>query len=280
MMDAQAEKNKEESESEEDEEESSDSKEQQKNVGENIDTSCIDELNGMDPKLLDQIIATDAPELRGLLTEFKESLNTATLKLKPLIEKIQAKEIQSTAAGMSYLEMKYNLMISYCTFLSYYLLLKLEGKKVENHPVILRLAHIKSLLEKLRPLDQKLQYQVDKMLKEAAQPEVLKYKANLKDMADSESEVEEQVKEDMLSDESEVRSVSVDPEEQVYKAPKSRVIEFEEDAKANKKARQKEKYEKKRIGKSELIRDMAHEQAELPEELHGGMGGGKLRRNK
>jgi len=129
--------------------------------------------------------------LRGLLTEFKESLNTATLKLKPLIEKIQAKEIQSTAAGMSYLEMKYNLMISYCTFLSYYLLLKLEGKKVENHPVILRLAHIKSLLEKLRPLDQKLQYQVDKMLKEAAQPEVLKYKANLKDMADSESEVEE-----------------------------------------------------------------------------------------
>jgi len=63
----------------------------------------------------------------------------------------------------------------------------------------------------------------------------------------------------MLSDESEVRSVSVDPEEQVYKAPKSRVIEFEEDAKANKKARQKEKYEKKRIGKSELIRDMAHE---------------------
>lgn len=92
---------------------------------------------------------------------------------------------------MSYLEMKYNLMISYCTFLSYYLLLKLEGKKVENHPVILRLAHIKSLLEKLRPLDQKLQYQVDKMLKEAAQPEVLKYKANLKDMADSESEVEE-----------------------------------------------------------------------------------------
>lgn len=129
--------------------------------------------------------------MRGLLTEFKESLNTATLKLKPLIEKIQAKEIQSTAAGMSYLEMKYNLMISYCTFLSYYLLLKLEGKKVENHPVILRLAHIKSLLEKLRPLDQKLQYQVDKMLKEAAQPEVLKYKANLKDMADSESEVEE-----------------------------------------------------------------------------------------
>ena len=63
-----------------------------------------------------------------------------------------------TKHGMSYLEMKYNLMISYNQFLSYYLLLKLRGKKVENHPVISRLLHLKSLFEKLRPLDQKLVY--------------------------------------------------------------------------------------------------------------------------
>lgn len=69
---------------------------------------------------------------------------------------------------MTYLEMKYNLLLSYCTYLSFYLLLKVEGKSIEDHPVIYRLAHIKTILEKLRPLDQKLQYQVDKMLREAA----------------------------------------------------------------------------------------------------------------
>jgi hypothetical protein len=92
---------------------------------------------------------------------------------------------------MSYLEMKYNLMMSYCTFLAFYLLLKVEGKKVEEHPVIYRLAHIKTLLEKLRPLDQKLAYQIDKMLREATatnvaaqskQANALKYKPNLKDI--------------------------------------------------------------------------------------------------
>lgn len=57
---------------------------------------------------------------------------------------------------MSYLEMKYNLMLSYCSFLTYYLLLKLEGAEVANHPVIGKLVHIKTLFEKLRPLDAKL----------------------------------------------------------------------------------------------------------------------------
>jgi hypothetical protein len=31
--------------------------------------------------------------------------------------------------------------------------LKLEGKDVSNHPVIFKLAHTRTLLERLRPLD-------------------------------------------------------------------------------------------------------------------------------
>ena len=90
---------------------------------------------------------------------------------------------------MSYLEMKYNLLMSYCTFLAFYLLLKVEGKSVDNPPVIYKLAHIKTLFEKLKPLDQKLQYQIDKMMRlseahdtMAASKSILKYKPNLKDL--------------------------------------------------------------------------------------------------
>jgi hypothetical protein len=35
----------------------------------------------------------------------------------------------------SYLEMKYNLLLSYCSYISFYLMLRLEGKSSE-HPVI------------------------------------------------------------------------------------------------------------------------------------------------
>jgi hypothetical protein len=112
----------------------------------------------MDKKVVRAIIESDCPEMIGLLQEFREALDTANNKLQPVLEKARLKQIESTAAGMSYLEMKYNLLMSYCTFLSFYLLLKLEGQPVEGHPVVHRLTHIKTLFEKLKPLDQKLQY--------------------------------------------------------------------------------------------------------------------------
>ena len=102
---------------------------------------------------------------------------------------------------MSYLEMKYNLLMSYCTFLAFYLLLKVEGKPVENHPVVNELTHIKTLFEKLKPVDQKLQYQVDKMssLTEATaggSGSALAHKPNIKDL-DMVSDDEEDDDEDM-----------------------------------------------------------------------------------
>lgn len=63
---------------------------------------------------------------------------------------------------------------------------------MQNHPIIGRLLHIKTLMEKLRPLDQKLQYQIDKMLRTAAMAEVqveqaandpLQYRPNVESMA-------------------------------------------------------------------------------------------------
>ena len=112
----------------------------------------------MNPELVRKIIESDSPELKGLLEEFKESLSQANDKLLPFLTAARSGQIKQTASGMSYLEMKYNLLMSYCTFLAFYLLLKVEGKPVDNHPVIHKLTHIKTLFEKLKPLDQKLQY--------------------------------------------------------------------------------------------------------------------------
>jgi hypothetical protein len=52
-----------------------------------------------------------------------------------------------TKAGVQYLEMKRSLMMSYCTFLSFYLLMKVDRKDIKDHPVLYRLTHIKSLLQ-------------------------------------------------------------------------------------------------------------------------------------
>ena len=70
----------------------------------------------------------------------------------------------ATAEGISYLEAKHLLLLNYCMCIVFYLLLKAEGRPVREHPVIVRLVELRAYLEKIRPIDRKLQYQMDKML--------------------------------------------------------------------------------------------------------------------
>ena len=255
----------------------------------------------MSPDLVKKIIESDSPELKGLLEEFKESLSQANDKLLPFLTAARSGQIKSTASGMSYLEMKYNLLMSYCTFLSFYLLLKIEGKPVDNHPVIHKLTHIKTLFEKLKPLDQKLQYQVEKMSNitdaKAAQGS-LSHKPNLKDLnmaSDEDEEIdggsygeegddmddeegESDIEDDMGRGEADDQELSDGDDEvnvrrggkggDVYKAPKLNAVTFE-DAKDRKK-RMKEEYQRKRLGKTDLVDELKKEMNDAPEEVYMG----------
>jgi len=169
---------------------------------------------------------------------------------------------------MSYLEMKYNLLMSYCTFLAFYLLMKVEGKPIENHPVVFKLAHIKTLFEKLKPLDSKLQYQIDKMMRLSAahtnatvSKTALKHKPNIADLEkgaggdDSGEEFDEDddmagmgsesdLEDDMggkakAQPDSDSEDESMDEKKQeIYKAPKHMAVIYED--KADKKKRQQD----------------------------------------
>ena len=56
----------------------------------------------------------------------------------------------ATAEGVSYLEAKNLLLLSYCTHIVFYLLLKAEGRPVRTHPVIGRLLQIRAYLVRRR----------------------------------------------------------------------------------------------------------------------------------
>lgn len=50
--------------------------------------------------------------------------------------------------------------MQYCTHIVFYILLKAEGRPVKDHPVIARLVELRAYMEKIRPIDKRLQYQV------------------------------------------------------------------------------------------------------------------------
>ena len=212
-----------------------------------------------------------------------------------MLEKLRANQVDTTKHGLTYLEMKNTLLLSYCQFLSLFILLKLEGQSVADHPVIERLLYIKTLLERLRPLDQKLQYQVDKLLRTAAlaesgalqtqgeQDDGMLYKANIENMQNDENDEnngsdDDQAQEDEseIEDDYDQESDTSDKKKgkpkkpEVFKAAKMNPVMYED--KDTKRQRRQELFSKKNALRSDYVNELRREVYDLPEEVHlGGM---------
>ncbi|XP_074308599.1 uncharacterized protein LOC141643363 isoform X2 [Silene latifolia] len=109
----------------------------------------------------------EVPDLIKVLKEMKVGLDTVTSKVQALTSKVKEKQYP-TAEGISYLEAKHLLLISYCQSLVYYLLRKAEGLSIEGHPVVRSLVEIRLFLEKIRPIDKKCGYLIERLLRTSA----------------------------------------------------------------------------------------------------------------
>jgi U3 small nucleolar RNA-associated protein 3 len=108
-------------------------------------------------------VRQDALELSALVAELRSILGEVRGRLGPLLREVRSGEL-ATAEGVSYLEAKHTLLVHYAASIVFYLLLKAEGRPVRDHPVIKRLVEVRAYLEKVRPIDKRLQYQIEKLL--------------------------------------------------------------------------------------------------------------------
>lgn len=111
-------------------------------------------------------ISRQAPQLATVLKEMKAGLDTVSLKVQALTAKVKEDHFP-TADGISYLETKHLLLLNYCQSLVYYLLRKAKGLSIEGHPVVRSLVEMRLFLEKIRPIDKKLQYQIQKLTRDS-----------------------------------------------------------------------------------------------------------------
>ncbi|MEW5298021.1 MAG: hypothetical protein WDW36_001185 [Sanguina aurantia] len=124
------------------------------------------DLSGMSTEARMAALMADAPELMSLLQDLTDSLAEVRHRVGPVLAEVKAGKL-ATAEGLSYLEAKHLLLLHYCQNIVFYLLLKSEGRSVRDHPVITRLVELRTYLEKIRPIDKQLHYQVEKLLRAA-----------------------------------------------------------------------------------------------------------------
>lgn len=108
------------------------------------------------------LVRDDAPKLLLALKEMKDGLDLVRSKVESLTRKVRKNQLP-TGNGIGYLEAKHHLLLSYCQDLVYYLLRKAKGLSVDGHPVVRSLVEIRLFLEKIRPIDKKMEYQIQKL---------------------------------------------------------------------------------------------------------------------
>lgn len=128
----------------------------------------------------------DLPQALRLLGEMNTNVNQVSDLVESMLQKVKTGEL-STEYGLSFLEIKYHMLLTYLINLTYVVLRKCSGKnflyymlqrnpyneppctgkQIEKDPSIDRLIEIRTVLEKIRPIDYKLRYQIDKLVKTA-----------------------------------------------------------------------------------------------------------------
>nr|SVE90887.1 EOG090X0IJO [Daphnia sinensis] len=131
---------------------------------------------------LDHVLAADLPLAVSNFNDVKTIVIQVNQMVRNLIDRIKNKELP-TAQGMSFLDVKNQLLLKYLLNLNCVLLKKVSGESIKGSNSIERLVEIRTMLERMRPVEHKLRYQIEKLLKIATtgkfeSNDPLQFKAN------------------------------------------------------------------------------------------------------
>lgn len=175
----------------------------------------------------------------------------------------------STDKGLTFLEMKYQMLLSYLINLTYIVLRKCSGERIESDPSIDRLIEIRTVLEKIRPIDSKLKYQIDKLVKSAvvgavSEDDPQTYRANPNNLVSKIDNSEEE-----SSETSDVEGKKEKVKSNIYVPPKLAAVHFDEVSRTEADKKMKEK-SKKQFLNSSVMRELREEYSEAPLEVSSG----------
>lgn len=211
----------------------------------------------------------DLPQAVKLLKEMNTNVQQVSQLVDSMLVRVKSGEM-STDKGLSFLEMKYQMLLSYLINLTYIVLRKCSGERIESDPSIDRLIEIRTVLEKIRPLDSKLKYQIDKLVKSAVtgaetENDPQSYHANPENLVSKMDDSEES------SDASETPQDKKDKNKSnIYVPPKLAAVHFDEASSRAESERKSKEKSKKQFLNSSVMRELREEYSEAPLEVTSG----------
>ncbi|KAI5633944.1 sas10/Utp3/C1D family domain-containing protein [Phthorimaea operculella] len=217
---------------------------------------------------VDEMEQPDLPQALKLFKEMNTNVHQVSQLVDNMLVRVKSGEI-STDKGLSFLEMKYQMLLSYLINLTYIVLRKCSGEKIESDPSIDRLIEIRTVLEKIRPIDSKLKYQIDKLVKTAVvgsttDDDPQSFRANPDNLISKIDDSEEDSSEGS-DEEDKDKSKS-----KVYVPPKLAAVHFDESVSRVDSEKKNKERSKKQFLNSSVMRELREEYSEAPLEVSTG----------
>lgn len=219
---------------------------------------------------VEDIVSRDLSAATTLIGTLHQQVTAVTTHVQSLIQKIR-NGMYPTEKGLSFLELKDQLLVMYMQDLTYLTMEKIHGRSLKDNPAIMRLVEMRTVLEKMRPVDQKLKYQIDKLMRAAVtgslgENDPLRFKPNPQNLM---SKLEESDQEESGSDENEGgESKKSHSKVKKYVPPRLAPVHYD-DTEVERERRILERA-KKRALSSSVIRELKEQYTDAPEEIREG----------
>ncbi|XP_053467768.1 neuroguidin [Ictalurus furcatus] len=217
-----------------------------------------------------EVIEDDLPKAVQLLNTLTQQVAFVTSHVRDLIKKVQNKTYP-TSKGLSFLDLRYHLLLFYLQDVAHLMSIKTDGQSLKDNDAIHRLVTIRTVLEKMRPLDQKLKYQIDKLVRTAvtgslAENDPLHFRPNPENLVSKLDQSEESDDDDDDGNKKD-SGKKVAPKARKYVPPKIAPMHYDGDL--TEADRQKELVDKRRKAafRSSVIGELRQQYSDAPEEI-------------
>ncbi|XP_013880720.1 neuroguidin [Austrofundulus limnaeus] len=214
------------------------------------------------------LIERDLPKAVQLLNNLTEQVVSVTSHVRELLTKVKDEAFKTTK-GLSFLDLRYHLLLFYLQDLTHLVSIKTEGGKIKESAALDRVVTVRTVLEKMRPLDHKLKYQIDKLLRTAvtgslAENDPLQLRPNPENLVSklSESESEEETGNKLVSEKKAAHSSG-----RKYVPPKIAPVHYDGDVtEVDRKKAQVERQRRAAL-RSSVIQELRQQYSDAPEEI-------------
>ncbi|CAB3407283.1 unnamed protein product [Caenorhabditis bovis] len=191
-----------------------------------------------------------------LVFQCSESSSSAVEAMERLLGNL--KETKNDKEGLSLLKVKNYEMVAYLSELTVLMSKMMKGDSIIGESALKRALKHRVILEKMRPIEDKMKPQIEKLLskKKDGSKGALRVRLENMDVNDDDEDEEEE------EEDGEKKAVGKEPKK--YVAPKIRAVHYDEEDEAPDKKLEKAK---RRAMQSSLIMELKNQYSEAPEEI-------------